>query len=200
MGKLDPKSLAKRALQDQKTLSELLEGVLSKNDDIRHGSFQALRLVGDERPELLCPKWDFFAELLRSDNAYHRNIAVYIIAALTKVDSQDRFGKLADNYFALLNSESLMNAGHTALNLGKIAEQKPELQERITSMFLNISKTYPKRDRTDNVISYIIEGLNTYFKETDQKQKILEFVSTQLESKSQTTRKRAREFLEKWKK
>jgi hypothetical protein len=86
MSKLDPKDLAERALRDQKSLSELFEGVLSKNDDIRYGSFQALQLVGNERPDLLYPKWDFFAELLGSDNAYHRNIAVYMIATLTKVD------------------------------------------------------------------------------------------------------------------
>jgi hypothetical protein len=199
MGKPDPKDLAKRALQDRKTLSELLERLLSKNDDTRYSSFQALQLVGNERPELLYPKWDFFAEMLRSNNAYHRNIAVYLIAALTKVDSQNKFGKLADSYFALLNSESLMNAGHTALNLGRIAEYKPELREKITNMFLNIGKTYPMKDRTDNVIGYIIEALNNYFREADQKQKILEFVSTQLKSKSPTTRKKARQFLERWK-
>jgi hypothetical protein len=200
MGKPDPKNLAKKALHDQKTLSELLEGLLSKNDDTRYGSSQALQLVGNERPELLYPRWDFFAEMLRSDNAYHRNIAVYMIAALTKVDSQDKFGKLAESYFALLNSESLMNAGHTALNLGKIAEYKPELREKITNMFLNIGKTYPVKDRTDNLMGYIIEGLDNYFREAEQKQKILEFVSTQLKSKSPTTRKKAREFLNKWKK
>ena len=53
---IDAESVAKEALNNEKVLSELLEGISSKKETIRYNSFQALLLVSEEYPKALYPK------------------------------------------------------------------------------------------------------------------------------------------------
>jgi hypothetical protein len=70
-----PEAAAEMTLKDEKVLQELLDGVLSKKDEVRYGSFKALNILSEKHPEKLYGKWDFFADLLRSDNTHHKYIA-----------------------------------------------------------------------------------------------------------------------------
>jgi len=191
-------SIGKQAVQDEKKLAELLDGVLSKQEDIRYNSFKTLLFICEEKPGVLYPKWEFFSGLLESDNAYHKQIGMYLIASLTNVDSQNKFEKISDKYFDLLNSSSVMNAGHAALNAGKIAKAKPHLRGRITDLLLNMDKTYPVKDRVDLIIGYAIDAFDVYFEEAEDKDRIVEFVMRQIDSSSSTTKKKAKQFLKKW--
>ncbi|MFC1941414.1 hypothetical protein ACFLWL_03320 [Chloroflexota bacterium] len=191
-------SLAERALKDEERLSGLLEGILSKKEAIRYNSFKALLLISEEHPEVLYPRWDFFAGLINSANTYLKYIAIYIIANLTRVDTESKFEKIFNQYYNLLDDRSIIPAGHVAGNSGKIAKAKPELQVEITSRLLGIDKTRHKPERKDLIKSYAIESFSEYFEEADDKNEIIEFVEKQLISKSPKTRKKAKEFLEKW--
>ena len=193
-------SVAKRALDDEKALSELLEGIISKKETIRFNSFKTLLLISEEHPEMLYPKWDFFVELLSSDNTYWKYIAIYIIANLTKIDTKNKFEKIFDKFYHLLNDKSMIPAAHLAGNSGKIAQTKPKLQTKITNKLLSIDKTHHTPERRDLIKSYAIESFSEYFEEAENKDKIIEFVKQQLNCKSPKTRKIAKDFLKKWEK
>jgi len=196
--KVSTESIGKKAIKDEKKLAELLEGVLSKQEDTRYNSFKTLLFICEEKPEVLYPNWDFFSNLLESDNAYHKQVGMYIIANLTSVDPQNKFEKISDKYFDLLNSTSVMNAGHAALNAGKIAKAKPHLRARITNLLLDMDKTYPVKDRVDLIIGYAIDAFDIYFEEAEDKDRIVEFVMRQIDSSSSATKKKAKQFLKKW--
>ncbi|MGB3904722.1 MAG: hypothetical protein WBB22_07345, partial [Anaerolineae bacterium] len=86
---VDVESVAGRVLENEDVLPALLEGVLSRKDTLRFNSFKVLMLLSEEHPELLYPdKWDFFADLIGSDNTYHKYIAIYILANLPRVDTE----------------------------------------------------------------------------------------------------------------
>lgn len=187
--------VAEKALKDEKTLSELLERLTSKENEVRENSFRVLLIISEEHPELLYPHWGYFSGLLSSENSYHRCIAVYMIANLTRVDTENRFDGISDEYLNLLNDKSVMVAGHLAVNLGKIAKAKPHLQAKITKMLLDIDETYPRPERRDLMKGSAIEALSQYFEEAEDKERIIEFVREQLESTSPKTRKKAKEFL-----
>ncbi len=192
--KVDVENVAKKALEDEGVLSEVLKGILSKKDTLRYNSFKVLRLISEKHPEALYSKWDFFADLIDSDNTYHKSIAVNIIPNLTRVDTESKFEKIFDKYYDLLN-DSVIVAGHLAANSGKIAKAKPELQTKITNKLLNIDQTTQKHK--DLVKAGAIEAFSEYFEEAKNKKKILEFVKEQLNCKSPKTRKKAKEFLKK---
>ncbi len=174
-----------------------MQEVLSKKEAIRHNAFKALLSISEEHPEVLYPKWDFFADLIGSDNTSFKYIAIYIIANLTKVDVENRFEKIFEKYYSLLDDESIIPAAHVAGNSGKIARAKPGLQSKITDKLLGIDKTHHAPGRKELIKGYAIEAFGEYFAEAKDKEKILEFVEKQQKSKSPRTKKAAQKFLEK---
>ena len=186
------------ALKDEKVLQELLDGVLSKKDAIRYNSFKALNVLTEEHPEKLYGKWDFFANMMRSDNTHQKYIAIYIIANLTRVDSEKKFEKLFNEYYALLGDKSVIPPAHVALNSGKIALAKPKLQAEITNRLLDIDNTVQRHK--DLVKASAIEAFDVYFEQSEDQKRIIEFVKAQLNCESPKTREKAKAFLKKWNK
>jgi len=193
----DVESMAREALTDEKVLAELLEGILSKKDEIRFGSFQVLLHLSEEHPEVLYPRWDYFAGLLDSDNSYRQYIAVYLIASLTKADSESRFEKIFDRYYGILGGKGTVAAAHLVLNSGKVARAKPHLRAEITNRLLNIDKIHHGKQK-ELIKGHAVDALSEYFEEAGNKGEIIGFVRQQLESGSPRTRKAAGEFLKRW--
>jgi hypothetical protein len=195
---LDVEGVAGTVLENEKTLSELLEGVQSRQDTIRYNSFKVLMLLSEEHPELLYPnRWDFFVDLLRSDNTYHGQIGMQIIASLTKADTEKKFEELFEEYYGLLDDESVIPASHLAARSGEIARAKPELAGRITEKLLSIDETHHKPHRKELVKASAIEAFDEYFGDAEEQDKIIEFVRQQLDSESPKARKAAKRFLDK---
>jgi len=192
---VDIESVADHALKDEEVLTELLSNLKIKKETIRFNSFNALLLISEKHPEVLYPKWDLFVNMIDSDNAYWKFIAVHLIANLTKTDSENKFEKIFDKYYNLLN-DSVIVAGHITANSGKIAKAKPKFQLQITSKLLNIDKTNQKHK--DLIKAGAIESFSEYFEEAENKDKIIEFVKAQLNCESPKTRKIAKQFLKKW--
>ena len=189
--------IAKKAIEDQKLLPESLEGILSKEDEIRYPSFKALLIISEEHPEVLYPKWEFFGGLINSNNSYRKLIALRLIANFTKADTENKFEELFDDYYRILDEDKTMTAGHLAGNSGKIAKAKPNLQSKITNKLINIDNTHHGKQK-ELIKSYAIEAFNEYYEEAEDKRKIAKFVKKQLKSESPKTRKKAKDFLEKW--
>ena len=197
MNEIDDENLAKKAMKDENLLSELLQNLLSKEDKTRFPSFKALRIISEKQPELLYPKWEFISDLIDSDNAHRKFIAVNLIPNLTKIDTENKFEKIFEKFYDLLG-DSVIVAGHVAANSGKIVKAKPKLEAKITNKLLNIDKTNHKHK--DLIKSGAIETFDEYFETAKDKKRILEFVKEQLECTSPKTRKKAKEFLKKWEK
>lgn len=187
------RNLEKKVFEDGK-LSEALDGIISKKDEVRSISFKILNRVAEKEPDVLYPEWDYLADLLDSDNHYHRYISINLLANLAKVDVKNKFEKIFDKFFANIDGERTMVAGQAAWNSGKIAKVKPNLQTKITNRLLNIDKTHQGK-QIELIKAYVIEAFNEYFEEASEKNRILDFVKAQLESKSPKTRKVAKEFL-----
>jgi len=189
------KAVAKKALKDDKLLAELLDNLWSKNETIRYNSHKILLFITEEQPQTLYSNWDYFVKFLDSDNTYHKLSAVLLLANLTKVDKDNKFEKVFDRFYGLLNDKSFMTAAYVAGASGKIVKAKPKLQTRITNRLLRMDKTHHEQERKDLVKTSIIEAFQEYFDQTRNKKRIIEFVKKQLSCKSPKTRKTAKEFL-----
>ncbi len=197
---IDVESVAKEALEDENLLAALFEGIVCKKDTRRYNSFKVLLLMSEEHPELLSPKWDFFVDLLRSDNTYHKSSAINIIANLASADRAGRFDSIFDRYFDLLDDRSVVTARYVARNAGKIAKSKPHLREGITERLLDIDETHHDQERKNLIKADVIESFGEFFAESPDKERILTFAEEQLECSSPTTRKAAKAFLARWRK
>lgn len=189
------KILAEKVIESEK-ITGALKGILSKKDKIRSNSFKVLLRISEKQPEILYPKYDYFANLLDSDNHYQRYISINILSNLALIDTKNKFEKIFDKYFSNIDGDRTMVAGQTALNSGKIAKAKLKIQTKITKRLLNIEKTH-KGKQIDLIKAYVIEAFDKYFAESSDQNEILDFVKAQLNCKSPKTRKLAKEFLEK---
>jgi hypothetical protein len=197
-------SIAERALKDRDLLSELLEGLKSRvstksaEETLRYNCYKVLMLISQTHGEVLYPKWEYIIGLLNSENSYHKMSAINLIASLTRVDTENRFNKIFDRYYSLLDDKSMIVAMYVAGNSGQIARAKPQLEHRITTKLLSIAETHHPEGRKELIKGSAIEAFGQYFSEATDKEKILEFVEEQQNSSSPKTRKLAKEFLKKW--
>jgi len=191
-------SIVEKVILDDKLIDEISEGILSKKDEIREKNFKILLQISRKYPKVLFSKWDFFVDLLNSDNHFHRYMSINLIANIVSIDIVSKFEEIYDLYFDNIKSNKTMVAGQTALNSGKIANKIPSLQQNISNILLNIDRLH-KGKQTELLKGYAIESFNEYFDKIKDKNKILNFVKEQLNSTSPKTRKVAKEFINKWK-
>jgi hypothetical protein len=196
--KMDVETMAKKAVKDDGILSELLDNLKTKNETVRYNCSKVLNFISEENPEVLYPRWDVFVELLTSDHTYWKLSVIPLLANLTRIDAENKFDRIFDKYFGLLNDKSMIPAIWIAANSGKIAKAKPELQTRITKKLLTIDRTHHHPERRDLIKGSAIESFDEYFEEAENQKEILEFAQKQLNSKSPKTVKIAKEFVKKW--
>ena len=192
---LDIEKLAQEAHENNNLLNELLLGVKSKDNTIRSNSFKVLQVISEEDPEFLYPQWDYFQDMLRSTNNYHKYIAIYILANLTRADKENKFQAILDEYYGILGEDKVMTASHVAVNSPIIIRNKPELQSKIIRKLLNIDNIHQGKQK-ELVKAYVIEALRNIYPDADDKEEIMEFVKAQLESSSPKTRDIAVCFLD----
>lgn len=187
--------LAKNALTDKKLLPELLKGILSKDNTIRFNSFNVLKIISAEKPELLYPEWDYFQKMLMSKNNYHKYTAVYILADLTQVDKEHKFESIFEDYYGILAGDKVMTASYVILNSVKIAVNKPELESKVLDRLLNTDNIHQGRQK-ELLKSYVIEALRKMYPKIKDKDRVMKFIKEQLGSSSSNTRDLAACFID----
>ena len=184
------------ALSDRNFLKELMDGLASDNETYRYNCYKVIQTMSEEAPLKLYSEWDFFHELLKSNNAFYQMMGVTVLANLTVVDSDEKFDEMIEEYFNLLDGRSLVTARYVAVGAGTIAQVKPALQEVITKWLLKTEKTHHKN--SELIVGDAIESLDLYYSEIRNQERIITFVKRHLKSDSPKTAKRAKKFLDKY--
>jgi hypothetical protein len=196
---ITPDHIAELALDDASLLQELLAGVApqSQKSARRENCSQALMFMAETWPEPLLPHWDYFVQLFKSSNGFSKYVAIYVIASLSKA-APERFSSSFEDYFALLNDESVMVASHAALNSAKIAQACQPLQPEIIRRLLQIDQTNHDPNHLGLVKAYIVEALDALYPTASNQAEIMDFIKIQIECPSPKTVKLAKAFLKKW--
>jgi hypothetical protein len=185
------------ALTDPAARKVLVAGLLATDEAYRYNCYKVLLKVAEHDPALLYPFWDPLAAMLDSENSYHRVAGVTFIARLVAADTERRFDRLCEGYFAHLDDDSVIVARYVAQNAARIVQARPQLAGQVTGRLLDIVHTYHNADRRDllaaDVIAYCAEILGLL----PDKGHIAAFVRDQAQSKSPKARQAAKEFLAK---
>lgn len=195
---IQAENIVRRVLEEKNYLSKVLEGILAKEDSVRYPNAIALEILSKENPKIIYPEWNFFIELLKSKNAYHKSIAISTISNLAIIDEKNRFEDIFRDFFKLIDDTSVIVSRKLAIYAGKIAIAKVSLKSKITDVLLSIDDTQHSPSRKDLIKGDIIESFSEYFEDIKDKKIIIEFVKKQLDSSSPSTVKKAKEFLLKW--
>ena len=191
-------SIIQEVVKDKDLLLETVKGISSDRADMKFKCGKVIRTLSEEKPVIVYPYWDFFKELLASDNTFIKSIGMAIIANLTKVDTKNKFVDIFNEYYDLLNDKSMITAANLAGYSGMIAKAKPDLQNNITTKLLEIDKTHHSTECKNIIKGKAILSFNEYFDQSENKQMILEFVKCELKNGRAATKKKAEKFLKKW--
>lgn len=164
------------ALADAAARQTLVDGLLAKDEAFRYYCYKVLLQVAEHDPALLYPQWDSFASMLDSGNSYHRMSGATFIARLVPADTERRFERMHEAYFAHLDDDSLIVAHYVAQNAGRIARARPKLLGWIRERLLDIVHTYHNPDSRDLLAADVIAFLAQLFDTAPDKERILAFV------------------------
>ena len=189
--------IAKVVIEEPKLLETIIDGVSSETARVKFRCAKILKMISEKQPEILISKWDFFINLLDSDNKIILWNALDIIANLTSADQKHRFDGIYQRYYQFLEDESMITAAHVVDNSDKIVENRPDLENKITKKLLNI-KTTPRDGECHDILSgKVILVLEKYYDTIKDKEEVIAFTKEQSESQRNATKIKAQKFLKK---
>jgi len=199
----DREGIVAEVLKRPETIPDLLEGLNAKEANIKYGSEKVLRLVGEERPELLYPHFDRFVELLDGENKFMKWGGIMTIANLAIVDSEKRIEQIFDRYFAPISGPVMVTAANIIGGAARIAKAKPALTERIAAEILKVETVKylmhgkPSPECSNVVCGRAVETFTEIYDQIHEKKRVRDFVERQLRSSRPAVRKKAEEFFSK---
>jgi len=152
-----------------------------------------------EHPEIYYPYWNDIAHLLHHANSYHRDFAVEIIGNLTKVDREDRFPAVADEYFSIINDEKFMTGNCCVKNLLKVYRHRSEQRRRIIQTLLEIDERCDYTEKQKAVLKAdVLEIFDAVYDVEPARNRINAFIKNELDSISPKTRRKAKQLVRKY--
>lgn len=184
---------------DKKIIIAAMNNLESNKEKLRNNAFNILLPISLNNPQELYPEWDRIVKILKKEGVSNKYVAIPLIANLVRVDKNNKFDKIFKYYFGLINHESPVVSPHIAGNSGKIINAKPYLQKKILDILMTTDEKSKCRHK-ELLKSYVIDALDECFPDLNNKNEVLNFVERQTKSDSPKTKKRAKEFLKKYKK
>jgi len=189
----------KQTRQNPKVLDALFSAVSSATARERFGAAKRLRDISQHAPDLLYPRFDFFVDLMESENRILRWNAILILGNLAAADEQRRIDRLLDQYLGALAGPHLIDAANTIRGATAIALARPDLAGRIARDILQVEHARYETAECRNVAAgHAITALEQLFPLVANQRAVHLFVSRQRENRRPATRHKAEKFLRKW--
>ena len=201
----DMPAIAALVIEKPECIAQLVEGLKASKGTIRYAYDKVLRLVSEQRPELIYPHFDAFVDFLDSDNSFLKWGAILTLANLVAVDEDGRFEKIFSRYYAPISGPAMVTAANIIGGSVKIAKARPELTERITREILKVEKAHYERHGSPSpecrnvAIGQAIDSFDQFFDQIEDKVAVVRFVKRQLKNTRKPVVKGAEKFLKKHK-
>ncbi|MGI6047436.1 MAG: hypothetical protein ACOYEG_05435 [Petrimonas sp.] len=175
-----------------------LEKLNSPNPKIKYGFAKELVKIGAENPELLYEHFDYWVELLESDNNILKWTAIDIIGYLSAADKDNQIDGLMPDLIKMLHSGVLITCNHVTFALGLIYQNKPDLKEIIIKELLSISGDKFETDECKNIaIGKVLEAIKPFVSEIKDDSSVILFIENATKSERNATKKKAEQLLKK---
>lgn len=197
---IDVDKFVQLAINDSRIRDEIInQMVINPDIMVYYHCYYVVSKASEDKPEQFLQYWHEMASLLDHKNSYHRDIAMTIIANLTRVDHDNKFAMIFESYFAHINDIKFMTGKCCIQNSLKILKNKPEYKDQIITQLLDMDNqcTYPGKQR--ELLKFdILEILDEVYPGDSYKNSMDEFIRTCVNSISPKTRRKARELAVKY--
>ena len=187
------------AIEDEGVRGELVRQMIANADImVYYHCYEVLSKASQAEPQLFYPYWPDIAPLLDHPNSYHRDFALTILANLTKVDQQDLFASLADQYVVHINDAKFCTAQYCVRNCQKIITHNPERLDFFLDRLLELDTycDYPAKQK--DLLKYdVLVILEQVYDQSSRKAQLNAFIRDASMAVSPKARKKAKELLKK---
>jgi hypothetical protein len=187
---------------DFSILPIIIDGVSSPKATVRYGCASVLMDLSRDHLEKLYPYFSYFEEMLDSRYRILTWNAFAILANLARVDVDRKFDAIFEKYYSFLNNEYMVTVANVVGNSGKIALAKPYLSQRIADELLKVDKISITPHLTEEckrvIAGAAIESFDVFFNQIKNRNEVLEFVKSHLNSPRASLKDKAEKFIKKW--
>ena len=195
---IEKEQIAERIIGEPGLLADVREGMSAPKASVKFGCSKVLRIISQKKPEVLYPSFDFFVQLLDSDNTFLRCDAILILANLAAVDSANKLEAIFDRYFAPVSGPVLIIAANVIGGAARIALAKPALTDRIVHELLKVEAAeYQTAECRNIALGQAIMSFEQFFEQIGDKEGVIQLVKKQLANTRNSTRQKAAQFLRK---
>jgi hypothetical protein len=200
----DIEKLVNQTILNPELIETLIEIINTEKSSIKFTCEKILRQTSEVKPILIYPYFDFFVDLLQSDNNFLKWGTVITISNLTLSDIDNKFDKIFDKYFKFISGPSMITSSNIIKSSWKIANAKPKLTNKIANEILKVEKaSYEIKGEfspecKNIVCGYAIDSFDKFFGKIKNKDKIIKFVCNQVNNTRNSVRKKAEKFLKKY--
>jgi hypothetical protein len=200
----DAAGIACYAMEHPQCIKQLIEGVTAPKGSVRFGYAKVLRLISEQRPELVYPYFSTFRELSVCDNSFLKWDAIAILSNLTVVDSDNRFDAIFHDYYAPIAGPVMITEANIIGCSAKIVKAKPRLTQRIAKEILKVenaafeNRGEPSPECRNVAIGHAISTLDQIFDQMEERERVFGFVKRQLHNSRKQVVKKAEKFLKKY--
>jgi hypothetical protein len=143
---------------DNNDIRHLIDWLSLKDDKLRYQAFLLLQARSASSSDVY-PYWDVLKEKLKSDNSYQRSIGAMLLAENAKWDNENKTEDFLDCYLKLLNDEKPITIRQSIQSIGKIAEAKPQLLEKISNALMELNLENVKETMRKSILVDILDVL-----------------------------------------
>ena len=177
----------------------LFEGLGSKTARVKYGAAKALKMLSEQAPDLLYPRWDTLVRLLENDNAFLRWGSTQILGNLAAVDHEDRFEPMLGRFLAPISGKEMIGAANAIAAAASIALAKPHLADRIVKELLKVERaSYCTPECRNVAIGHAIKSFDWLLDYVRKKRSVRAFVIRQLDNPRPATHKKAERLVKRW--
>ncbi len=182
--------------QNSSSTNILIEGLSSTQPRVKFKFAKILRIVSKEKPKLLYPRFEFFANLLDSPNSILKWNAIDIIGNLVAVDLDNKFESLFPRFYGLLNEGSLITCAHVIECSPQIIKARPAWETEITQKLLRVGEILLPTEECRNILKgKVIAAFSSYANHSEKKEIMIRFAEGQVNNTRPATKKKAEQFL-----
>lgn len=155
--------------------------------------------VSQNHPQDLYSYFDFFAELLNSDNSILKWTGIKVIGNLSKIDNERKVDKMLLSLLGLLSDKSMITAANTIGALSHIAKNKPEHKQEILKALLKVEKAKYYRkgclslECRNVAVGHVMRSFDNFGSEVYGREDVKAFLKRQ----AKNTRPKVRQMAEK---
>lgn len=162
---------------------------------------KSIRLLSEREPSLVYPYFSEIDLLIESPNNFIKWGGIITLSNLIAVDEENRFEPLFDQYFSLLNADSMITAGNVASNAWKFVMKNPNWEKEITQRLLKVREnTYlykgePSLECKNIMIGHVLDCFDKYYEVSTLQEKMIAFAESEVKNPRQSVARKAQTFL-----